>query len=62
MMVCFSIFTLLYHDIFFEPTFSFYLCDKVGIIISKIHYKCIIFFKFIQILKYDSHWILLQHG
>jgi hypothetical protein len=37
-----------YFDIFFESTFSFFLCNKCNVVISKIHYKSTIFLKFIQ--------------
>jgi hypothetical protein len=37
------------------PHFSFYLCDKLNVIISKVHYESILFFKIIHILKYDFH-------
>ncbi len=35
--------------------FSFSLCDKCSVVISKVHYKSIIFLEFIQIVHDDSH-------
>jgi hypothetical protein len=40
---------------FLSPHFSIFLCDKHGVVISKVHYKSIIFLKFIQFFYDDSH-------
>jgi len=44
-----------YFDIFFETAFSFFLCDKHNVVISKVHYESTIFLKFIQKIYDDSH-------
>jgi hypothetical protein len=36
---------------YLNPHFSFSLCDKHNVFISKVHYESIIFFKFIQSLQ-----------
>jgi hypothetical protein len=33
---------------FWSPNFSFFRCDKHNVVISKVHYESIIFFKFIK--------------
>jgi hypothetical protein len=40
---------------FLSPHFSFSLCDKCSVVISKLHYKFIIFLEFIQFFYDDSH-------
>jgi hypothetical protein len=40
---------------FLNPHFSFFLCDKHSVVISKVHYKSIIFLAFIQKIYDDSH-------
>jgi hypothetical protein len=40
---------------FLSSHFSFFLCDKCSVVISKVHYKSIIFLEFIQKLYDDSH-------
>jgi hypothetical protein len=56
MMFYFFIFyfdtTLMY---FLNPHFSFSLCDKRNVVISKVHYESIIFLKFVQIFYDDSN-------
>jgi hypothetical protein len=51
---CFIFYFLFWHyfDIFFESTF--FMCDKCNVVISKVHYKSIIFLEFIQIF-YDNY-------
>jgi hypothetical protein len=39
---------------FLSAQFSFYLLDKFNVV-SKVHYKFILFLKFIHIFKYDSY-------
>ncbi len=34
-------------DIFFSPQFSFFVCDRCNVGVSKVHNKSIIFLKFI---------------
>jgi hypothetical protein len=40
-----------YYKIFFESTFSCYMCEKLNAIISKVHYESIIFLEFSQIFN-----------
>jgi hypothetical protein len=40
---------------FLSSHFSFSLCGKHSVAISKVHYKIIIFLEFIQIFYDDSH-------
>jgi len=53
------LFFIFYFDItlmyFLNPHFSFSPCDKHNVVILKIHYKSIIFLKFIQFFYDDSH-------
>jgi hypothetical protein len=44
-----------------NPHSSFFLCDRRNVVISKIHYKSIIFLEFIQFFWDDSHSSLQQH-
>jgi hypothetical protein len=41
---------------FLSLHFSFFLCDKHSVVISKVHYESIIFLKFIQTFYDDSHY------
>jgi hypothetical protein len=45
-----------YFDIFLSPHFSFFLCDKYSVVISKVHYESISFLEFIQKNYDDSHY------
>jgi hypothetical protein len=53
------LFYLFYFDTtltyFLNPHFSFFLCDKYNVVISKVHYESIIFLEFIQKIYDDSH-------
>jgi len=53
-----ALFTLFYFDTtlmyFLNSHFSFFLCDKCIVVISKVHYKSIIFLEFIQFFYDDS--------
>ncbi len=40
---------------FLNPHFSFFLCDRCNVVISKVHYESIVFLKFIQMFYDDSH-------
>jgi len=44
--------TLMY---FLSPHFSFSLCDKLNVVMSKVHYESIIFLEFTQIFYDYSH-------
>jgi hypothetical protein len=44
-----------YFDIFLNPQFAFFLSNKHSVVISKVHYKFIIFLEFIQKIYDDSH-------
>jgi hypothetical protein len=54
-MIYFYLFFLHYFDIFLSPHFSFFLCERQRVVISKVHYKSIIFLKFIQKI-YDDFY------
>ncbi len=47
--------------LFFSPHFSFFLCDKQNVVISKVHYESIIFLEFNQKICDDSQKSLWQH-
>jgi hypothetical protein len=38
---------------FLSPHFSFFLCDRCSVVVSKVNYKSIIFLEFIQFF-YDD--------
>ncbi len=40
---------------FLSPHNPFFLCDKCGVVISKVHYESIIFLEFIQFFNVDFH-------
>jgi hypothetical protein len=47
-----ALFFKFYFDItltyFLSPHFSFFVCDRGNVVILKVHYKSIIFLKFVQ--------------
>jgi hypothetical protein len=54
-----ALFYFIYFDTtltyFLNPHFSFFMCDKRNVVISKVHYKSISFLEFIQKIYDDSH-------
>jgi hypothetical protein len=54
-----ALFFIFYFDTilmyFLSPHFSFSICDKHSVVISKVHYESISFLEFIQIFYDDSH-------
>jgi len=40
-----------YYKTFSESTFSCYMCDKINVIISKVHYESIVFLEFSHIFN-----------
>jgi hypothetical protein len=52
---CFIFLFWHYFDIFLSSHFSFILCDKRSVVISKVHYESTIFLEIIQKIYDDSH-------
>jgi hypothetical protein len=44
-----------FFDIFLNPHFSHFLCDRHSVVISKVNYESIIFLEFIQKTYDNSH-------